>query len=448
MTPALVRHVLFPLHERLRGRPTVAHLAQMEASQWWSSGRLAALQWDKLRKLLAHAYETVPYYRDVFTRLGARPEDIREARDLERLPYLTKPIIREHLPRLMSTRPPGTLLRYTTGGSTGEPLIFYTDRNKEAAANAAKLRARRWWGIEVGDRQIDLWGSPIELSKQDRVRILKDRHLLNFVLLSAFDLTEASIARYLDVIRAFRPALLYGYATVFHKVARFCQERGIEPDVRGLKAVITTSETLHDHQRETIAKVFGRPVANEYGCRDGGFVAHECPFGHLHVAMEHVYLEFLPTAGAPDGTTEVVITNLDAWGMPFIRYRVGDLATPAAAACPCGRALPLLRDVQGRTNDMLVSPTGRLLHSLSVVYVLREIPGLGQFKVTQDRVDRLVVEMVTDAAFDPASEDVIRRRLVETMGAPVHVDLIRRDQIQPEASGKYRWVVSRVEHPV
>jgi phenylacetate-CoA ligase len=134
--------------------------------------------------------------------------------------------------------------------------------------------------------------------------------------------------------------------------------------------------------------------------------------------------------------------------MPFIRYRVGDLAASSDGVCPCGRGLALLGDLRGRTNDLLVSPGGRVLHSLSVIYVLREIRGLRQFKVTQQTIDHFLVDVVTDADFEAGSEPTIARRICQVIGGPVRVDIVHRDEIPPEASGKYRWVVSRVEHPV
>ena len=445
MKTFLVRKVLYPLHELVMRRPTLAYLSQFEKSQWLPPEALKTLQWKKLKRLLHHAYERVPYYRSLFRSLDLHPQDVNNEADFRQLPFLTKELIRGNSPSLIAEGFQGKLIRYSTGGSTGEPLIFYTDSTKESAHNAAKLRARRWWGIEVGDRQIDLWGSPIELSKQDWLRVIKDRFLMNFILLSAFNLTEITIERYLQTMRSFQPMILYGYATVLYRVAQFCEEKGIDPGLKSLKAIVATSEMLFDYQREKIAKVFQRPVVNEYGSRDGGYTAQECPSGNMHIAMEHVYVEFVPLNDKdPEKAMEVVITNLDSYGMPFIRYRVGDLASGQGGICPCGRGLMLMQSLQGRSNDMLISPTGKVLHGLSVIYILREIPGMKQFKVTQKAADWLAIEVVKNSRFQATAERVIRDRISQIMEAPIRIDIIYRREIPPERSGKYRWIVSKM----
>ncbi len=445
MNVKLVKHLFFPLHEFVMRRPTLVSLSKLEKSQWLHPDDLKTFQWEKLKRLLAHAYEHVPYYRSLFKSLDIHPQEIRNEDDYQLIPLLSKELIRDNLPSLTAEGFGGRLIKYSTGGSTGEPLNFYTDNGKESAHNAAKLRCRRWWGIDVGDYQIDLWGSPIEISKQDRFRIFKDRYFLNFILLSAFDLTETSIKEYLKVMHTFQPRILYGYATVLYRFAQFCEDRSIDPGLNFLKAIVTTSEMLYDYQRKKIAEVFNRPVVNEYGCREGGYIAQECPAGNMHLAMEHVYVEFVPVDKDIKGLTEVVVTNLDGYGMPFIRYRVGDLASLKEANCSCGRGLKIMQSLQGRSNDLRVSPTGKILHGLSVIYILREIQGIRQFKVIQETRDRFTIKVVKDARYKSTDEGMMRERIGKIMGAPVMIDIIYTDEIPPEKSGKYRYVVSNVE---
>ena len=196
MYPIIIKHILFPLHEFLRGRKTLKYLKELERIQWLSPEEIKEYQWKKLKKLLNHAYQNVPFYRKRFKQLGITPKDIKTPSDFEQFPFLTKEDIRNNLKEMIAKDYKKFLLINSTGGSTGgEPLIFYSDKIREAKQNAAKLRARRWWSIDIGDKELDIWGSPFELSKIDLIRALKDR-MLNLIVLSGYDLSEKNMNQY------------------------------------------------------------------------------------------------------------------------------------------------------------------------------------------------------------------------------------------------------------
>jgi phenylacetate-CoA ligase len=352
---------------------------------------------------------------------------------------LERETIRAHRDDLVSESYRGRLIRYNTGGSTGEPLVFFTDPAKEAMHNAYKLRCREWFGVQPGHRQVDFWGSPIELDNLSRFRILKDRALLNHVVLSAFNLTEETLDEYVHLIRRFRPRLIYGYPTAIFRVAEHIARLGVNLASYRPMLITCTSEMLYDHHRTRIAEVFRCPVANEYGSRDGGLIAHECPSGRLHIAAEHVLVE----VETPDenGVGDLLITNLDGFGMPLVRYRVGDRGR-LGGHCACGLSLPLLDALLGRSNDFVVGAGGRLIHSLAPVYVLREIEKIRQFKLTQSEDLGLDLQIVKRQPFDGAEIEELARRLRKVLGFDVPVEIRFVDTIAPEASGKYRWVVS------
>jgi phenylacetate-CoA ligase len=291
-----------------------------------------------------------------------------------------------------------------------------------------------------GDRQVDFWGSPIELSRQGRLRRLKDRWLLNQVVLSASNLTLERIDGYIAALRHFQPRLIYGYPTVIDRIAGRLRETGEAAPNQALKLIACTSEMLLPQMRERIEQVFGCPVANEYGSRDGGMIAHQCPLGNLHLFAEHVIVE----VDQPDasGIGDLLVTNLDGYGMPFLRYRIGDRGALTDAPCPCGLPLPRLRELQGRANDFLIGGDGRMIHSSTANYVLREIPALRQYQLRQ-RADRhLDLFMVLRRPLTDSEQDQIRTGLQRIIDAPLAVNLIEQEQIAPEPSGKYRWVIS------
>ena len=206
---------------------------------------------------------------------------------------------------------------------------------------------------------------------------------------------------------------------------------------------------LLEPQRRAISEAFGCPVANGYGGRDGGFIAHECPAGGMHLT-EDILVEVVDPEGnpcRPGQEGEVVVTHLDNHVMPLIRYRMGDVSSLLPGRCPCGRGSALLGPVRGRTTDMVVTPGGQVMHALSLIYVVRDLPGIEAFRIVQEAVDRLTVELVPAAGFGPEVAERLVQGLRRAMGAPVEVRLRLRPEIPPEASGKHRYVVSRVAPP-
>jgi phenylacetate-CoA ligase len=445
MYTRLVSGFLFPLHERLKGHDTVAIRRSLEQTQWWPPERLAALRLERLRGLLAHAAKHVPYYRAVFARIGFEPGDVRSLADLQRLPLLTKADIRANTDALKSETATA-LARSNTGGSSGEPLVFFVGKERVSHDVAAKWRVTRWWGLDIGDPEIVVWGSPIELGAQDRLRALRDR-LLRTELLPAFEMSEANLERYVRRIRRARPKMLFGYPSAISFIARHAEKRGIRMDDLGIRVAFVTAERLYDHQRDAIARVFGCPVANGYGGRDAGFVAHQCPEGALHITAEDLIVEVIDEQGQPlpaGAAGELVVTHLASRDFPFIRYRTGDVGVLGKEGCLCGRGLPVLREIQGRTTDFVVAQDGTVMHGLALIYVLRDLPGLKAFKIEQESLDCTRVRLVPDQGFDMSLIDVMRKGLKARLGDGVRIDTELVTQIEPERSGKFRYVVSRV----
>lgn len=444
MNPWLTGRVLFPLHEWLKRKPTFRRLGELERTQWLSADRIAELQMERLRGLLEWATTHVPYYRSVLAERGLRPRDIVAIHDLARLPFLTRELVQTRFDDLRARAALRGVHRRSSGGSTGVPVTVLVDMDRMGMQEGARLRAHRWFGLEPGAREVVLWGSPIEVTRQDRVRGLRD-WLLNSRLLSAFDMGEVELGEHAAEIRRFRPAKLYGYASALHLLAAHMDQRRL-PAPAGLRAVFATAEPLFDFQRETIERAFGCPAAVEYGCRDGGLVALECPRGGLHIAAEGMVVEIVDPE--VDGRGEIVLTNLDSHAFPIVRYRTGDIGSLDPDPCPCGRGLPRLRGVEGRQTDFLVTPEGRMLHALSAIYILRDSPAVREFRVVQETIDHLTVEIVpARSLLDFASESghsALETRFRALMGPGVDVDVRPVSRIPRTASGKFRYVESKV----
>ena len=446
---ALVSGLLFPLHEKIKCHDSVALRRQMELSQWWSAERLAQWQLQRLRALLAHAQAHVPHYRAQFAALGFSPHQVHGLADLARLPLLEKADIgadREGFKSALAR----DLSRFNTGGSSGEPLVFFIGKQRVSHDIAAKWRATRWWGVDIGDTEVVLWGSPIELGVQDRLRALRDR-LLRTTLLPAFQMSPGKLDGFIQRIRQLRPKMLFGYPSALSHLARHAHARDIPLDGLGVKVAFVTAERLYDEQRELIGASFACPVANGYGARDAGFIAHECPQGGMHITAEDIIVEIVDRAGRPlpPGTSgAIVVTHLASGDFPFIRYRTGDVGALDPAPCPCGRGLPLLQKIEGRSTDFVVAQDGTVMHGLALVYILRDLPQVRQFKIIQENLALTRVQVVTLPALDAAARHAIETGFRARLGEAVEVRIDQVTAIAPEASGKFRYVVSHVDSHV
>ncbi|NYE60109.1 phenylacetate-CoA ligase [Duganella sp. 1224] len=442
---ALVSTLLFPLHEWVKRHHSVALRQAMEASQWWSPGQIASLQLARLRELLLYASEHVPYYRQLYARIGFDATRVQDLRDLRALPILRKSHINDHRDDFRSdtaTR----LQRFTTGGSSGEPLIFYLGKQRVSHDVAAKWRATRWWGVDIGDREAVLWGSPIELHAQDLWRARRDR-LLRSDLLPAFDLSPTRLDDYLARLQRQRPAMLFGYPSVMCLLVQHAQSRHITLDRLGVKVVFVTAERLYEDQRAQLSSAFAAPVANGYGGRDAGFIAHECPEGGMHITAEDVIVEILDTHGQPvppGDSGAIVITHLASRDFPFIRYATGDIGALDPRPCPCGRGLPLLQRVEGRVTDFVVARDGTVMHGLALIYILRDLPQVRAFKIIQETLDCTRVLLVSVDGLPAPLRLSIVTQFRARLGATVDIVIEEVAAIPTEASGKHRYVISKV----
>lgn len=444
MLPQIARHLIYPLHERLLGRSTFRFARELERSQWFSPDELRALQESKLRLLLRHASAHTRFYRRRLDDTGIDVRGDLTLDTLSRLPLLNKAVIRAAGDDIRWQGAPGGLFEHNTGGSTGEPLIFHFDRRRQGYDQAARIRTHRWFGVDIGDRELYVWGSPIEHRRTDFVKRLRDR-LCNHRLLDAFDMSPARMDAYLDEWERFAPACVFGYPSSLALLVEHASKRGRSLQGDSLRVAFVTGEVCYPHHRKTLEDGFGVPVADGYGSREAGFIAHQCPAGGMHIMAENVIVEVLRDGRpAPPGTLgEIVLTHLDAYAMPFIRYRIGDVGRLKAGRCACGRGLPMMDVVQGRATDFLYLPDGNIKHALSVIYPLRRLPNVRQFRVMQDQDYTVTVHVVPDGPREVSTREAVVRGIRPVIGDTVALRVEMVDEIAAPESGKYCYVVSQ-----
>jgi phenylacetate-CoA ligase len=240
--------------------------------------------------------------------------------------------------------------------------------------------------------------------------------------------------------------MLFGYPSSIALIAAHARSRGARMENLGVRVVFVTSERLYDQQRDTIESVFNCPVANGYGGRDAGFIAHQCPAGGMHVSAEDIIVEILDDTGAPvqpGEAGEIVVTHMATGDFPFVRYQTGDVGVLDDQPCRCGRSLPVIREIQGRSTDFVVAADGTIMHGLALIYVLRDLEGIRSFKIIQhDLLHTEVLLVAPDRS--PSLEAHVRQQFQRRLGEAVQISLRFVNEIPREASGKYRYIVSHV----
>ncbi len=441
----LVSNVIFPLHEYIKKHDSVTVRKELEKSQWFSSGEIEKLQITKLKDFLTIVGRDVPYYREIFEATRFEPSNITNLDELTKIPLLGKKEIRSNTERLKSDNAE-SLARYNTGGSSGEPLVFFIGKDRVTHDVAAKWRATRWWDVDIGDPEIVIWGSPVELGSQDIIKMLRDK-VIRSHLVPAFEMSKKNLDGFIQQIKTIKPKMLFGYPSALAHIASHAEKKGVTFSEMDIKVAFVTSEKLYDHQREIIERMFACPVANGYGGRDAGFIAHQCPSGSMHISAEDIIVEIIDGEGnvVPKGESgEIVVTHLATQDFPFIRYRTGDIGVLSDDTCSCGRGLPILKEIQGRTTDFVVAQDGTVLHGLALIYVLRDLEGIAAFKIIQESKDKIIVQIVKNNEFNPKQLDYIKQEFKKRLGKKIEVIFEYLNEIKKEKSGKFRYVISKV----
>ncbi|MFH1502393.1 MAG: AMP-binding protein [Candidatus Eisenbacteria bacterium] len=418
----------------------------LEISERAGSEEMEAYQDERLRTVVAHAYETVPYYTELMDGLGLRPSDIETRSDLRSFPLLTRDDVIENRERLVSTGVSRERLRLAaTSGTTGYPVSVYWDHGVTVMNNACLWRARRWGGVGFGRPYATLMGRPIVPARQKRPPYWRFNSSWNQLILSSYHLDEESVPFYLGAMRERGVEMLEAYPSAAYMLARYMEMESLRFP---LKSVLTSSEPLLDIQRELIEERFGCRVLDAYGQAERVAFASECERHEgLHVFGEYGVVEILDGDGrpvGPGGSGQIVATGLHNMAMPLIRYATGDSATLKSEPCSCGRTLPMLSSVTGKAEDIVVTPLGRMVPGPLLSFAFKGVPHLVRSQIVQDRPDQIRVLLVTSDGFLPRDEERVRAGLSRTLGGEVAIVFERVDEIPMSARGKYRWVVSNV----
>ena len=427
--------------EFFKGTKIQKYLRWLEKTQWWKPKELEELQNKKLRALVKHAYENVPYYHRLFRRIGLKPEDIKTKEDLTKLPILTKDTIRKNLSQLLAKNiPKFKLMEMHSSGSTGEPLKYYIDKESYSYGWAQTFRCWGWAGYKIGDPYIKVSLNP----RASFVKKLQDKLINCTYIYASADISKESFKNYLKIMEKAKPKIIRGYASSMYIFAKFMEELDLNFN-HNLNAIMTTGETLFPHYRKLIESAFNTEVYDGYG-GESTPVAFECENHSYHLCNETVIVEFLRDGQqvSTGELGEIIITNLDNYVMPFIRYKVGDVGRPSEDRCSCGRGLSVMESIEGRDTDIVVTPKGGFLVVHFFTILFEYIEGVEQFQVIQERIDRLRIKIVKNEKFTDADLRHIITWIKKHAGEEMEVNVEFVDSIPPTKSGKRRFVISKV----
>ena len=405
-----------------------------------SLDELEALQSRKLRILLAHACRNVPYYRELFLKAGVRPEDIRSARDLHAIPVTTKVSLqREPRERILAGGiDMGRTVGDVTSGSTGIPLHVLFTREDYLIRSLVFIRSFMAGGFRLTDRQAIVCDTRFTASRMhwyQKLGILRKRYIP----------VHLDLDRQIQMLREYRPDHIHGYPRSLALIAGELVRKGAE-DISP-RVLHTGAELVSRRVRSLINEAFRVDMLDTYATIESGLIAWECPaHSGYHVNMDCTVLELI-TDGRPARPGErgrAIVTNLHSFAMPIIRYELGDVCLPSGGTCSCGSHLPLMGIVEGRVDDMVRTPGGRMVSPNSLTNAMEAVDGIRQFRIIQKDVNALLVLAVPGDGFTEDTSVRIREILGDCVGREMRVEVSVVAEIPREPTGKIRAVVSEI----
>lgn len=418
----------------------------VEESQYWNNDQIQDYQIAKLQPLIVHAFKDVPQYQKIFKSIGMIPDDIKTINDLKYLPIIHKQEVMDATEEFLAVNYKiFKASKHHTGGTTGIPFSYYTDRNAWALNWALKMRTFDWAGFHYGDDRLGVMAGG-SLNPNTRMSISHRlwRFANNYYTMPITHMDGEIMKEYATQLAKQRIQFLRGYPSAINTFSEYLNERNQRI---ALKGIFTTAEMLLPHQRDSIKKAFGCDIFDTYGCGDGMGHATECEKHEgLHICHETSIMEIVDSNGneVKEGKEgEIVLTSLYDYAMPLIRYAPGDRAVKLTHKCSCGRQMPLIKII-GRTSDAFTLANGTILNGLSLPYEeLTE--DLRRFQIIQEASDSVTLKLEPKHTLESEKIDRYYKLMQYHCGEGINIDIEIVDKIEVPSSEKFRYVISRIK---
>jgi len=451
MRRIIAKYLGFYIQDYHKGTKIIPTIRYLEQTRKWNRSKIEIFQFEKFKKIVQYSYDNVPYYHNLFNSIGLHPDDIKSINDIEKIPILTKTIAKKAGLDLYSKEIKSKNLRFgVTGGTTGIPFHYIKDENTRSFVWGSFYQWYNWMGVKLGDPVVVLWGAPevINVKLKSKLKNLFLRYFENTYYINSFDLNDQTLPIYVKKIIKFKPKLIRGYLSAILQLANYIDEHKIQ----GIKpiAISSTTETLLPPYREYIEKVFNAPVYDQYGCGECGSIAFECnQHKGLHINMEHVMVEVLDDNNHNTINNEgrIILTDLDNYAMPFIRYENGDIAIKNEDFCSCGINHSFLKSISGRIKDTIILKNGKRVHGVFFTDILNEINLPETIKVSRFQAYQNKPGVIE---FRLESKENLERDYIENIKKVlnpffVKVDVLTFKKLENDKSGKFRYVISENE---
>jgi len=440
------KNILFPFYESfLRRRKTLQYLNDADSVLEMTHDELRALQFKKLKALLEHAYQNVPYYRRLWDEKGLQPDNINSLEDFEKLPVLTKDLVRKNYQDLIAENFRGKTLTKSTGGSTGQPFSYEYTYESHKQREAIAMRGYGLAGSGLGVKTWQLWGQ--DLVHPGFFKSLKYNlfhRFYNRKIANSFVMSKDIMQSYVDDYNQFKPSSIVSYTSPLVQMAEYIIENRLT--VHRPDTILTGAEPLYDFQREMIEKAFGATVKNTYGCREVMLIASEAiGVEGLVINIDHLVVESCKDGSAVYGEVgDVVLTDLSNYGMPLIRYENGDQAIIDSQTPSDNFPLPRIRSIEGRKLDVIHTPDGKLLPGEFFPHLLKDFQFIHKFQIVQEEIEELVINIVRKGKVEADEETQLLSIIRNHVGPEMELTLNYLDEIPLTSSGKHRVTISKI----
>jgi phenylacetate-CoA ligase len=400
---------IFEQGSRIRNPSLFRLYEALKESEWLSPEQLQDLQTTRAASFLEHAKKNSPYYKGLFEKYGFRPDAYTGPRDLACLPETDKSVLIDHNAAIHSQNSSEPVRLAETSGTSGLSLSFNRGESWDSLNRATMMRSYDWYGVKPWERNGYFWGFNISRKQSAKVRLL-DALQNRFRL---FDYSPREIEVFATKLS--NASFVSGYSSMIYEVAKVINEEGIE--VPPLKLVKGTSEMILDVYHRESEQAFGRKVTSEYGAAESGLIAFECPHGNMHINVENLVLEL-------NDKREALVTNLASYSFPIIRYNLGDIVSLTDIVCPCGRAHPVLKDIEGRKGRS-VKGLNKKYPALTFYYVFKNIALeqglLLNYKAVQREVGQ--ADILIEGTRSADIEDKVRQQLDQYFGDDIRFNV-------------------------
>jgi len=443
MYAELLRKIIMPLYEKIKGKNLLENLDAYQARLSWSVNDLEAYQLKQLKKLLHHAYNNTDFYPRVWAQAGIKsPNDIQSLEDFKKLPVVTKDDIRNFYQEFPAKNYPNNIKK-STGGSTGQPFHFELDLESNTRREAVMWRGYGWLGAGLGQKTLYLWGA--DLGQPSRFKTIKNalyHGFYNRKMLNSFEMNEQNKPSYIKEINQYKPTAFVSYVNPLYELATYIIDNKIS--VFQPKTILTGAEPLHQYQREVIEEAFNCPVYDTFGCREFMLMAAECQSEkNLHINIDHLVVETVDDDNLPvkNESGNLLITDLHNYGFPLIRYVNGDRATLVDAPCQCGNPLPIMQSVDGRKLDIIKTKEGGSIPGELFPHLFKEFKGITKFQVKQSVIDEIDISIVTNVHFKDENISSIEAEINKYSHGSLTLNFNKVKDIPLTAAGKHRVTI-------